>query len=316
MNNLILLDPYIIERDGPVPPVIWDVDERNGIRYEDIKADRYEETIEFLCNNFFGYETLCRSVGLLNDADALRDMCNLFRFLLREECSIAMIDLESDRIVGVAIMKIMWKSDYSWPFWRLLAPLTTPSSTTHQKNSEGEEAAAAAATEATPNAAETPSAPTTLSGCTKIVGFQCEFMKYSQHLHTKLDTSFAVHAYAVALARHMKGRLLKEQLLLNAYKVARSVGVKSFTWMCTSRNDQERALRVGMRKIDQKNYGTYTDAQERKIFTNLDPGEHYASLFGLPVEDRAATSLGDYLFPEYELLDENGRVIAHATTKS
>lgn len=280
MNNLILLDPDIIERVDPVPPVIWD--DRYGLRYEDIKADRYEETIDFLCNNYFGYETLSRSVGLSNDPVELRDMCNLFRFLLREECSIAMIDSETERIVGVAIMKIMWKSDFSWPFWKLLGRISID------------------------NVTEKP-----IAGCTKIVGFQCEFMKYSTQLHVMLDTTFAVHAFAVSLARHMKGRLLKEQLLLNAYKVARSVGATCFTWMCTSRNDQERALRVGLKKIDQKNFGTYTDALEQKIFTNLDPGEHYASLFGLPVGERAATSLGDYLFPEYEQLDENGIIVVN-----
>lgn len=112
MNNLILLDPYIIERDGPVPPVIWDVD--RGLSYEDIKADRYEETITFMRQHFFNFHTLCRSAGLRKDDKAADEMCQLMRFLLAEECSIAAIDVETKAIVGVVIMKIMWEEDLSW----------------------------------------------------------------------------------------------------------------------------------------------------------------------------------------------------------
>lgn len=112
MNNLILLDPYIIERDGPVPPVIWDVE--RGLSYEDIKADRYDETIEFLRQNMFNHHTLCRAVKLSRDTASAEEMCKLFRFLLAEECSIAAIDVETNNIIAVAIMKIMWKEDFSW----------------------------------------------------------------------------------------------------------------------------------------------------------------------------------------------------------
>lgn len=77
-----------------------------------------------------------------------------------------------------------------------------------------------------------------------IMGFQCEFMKYSTGLQA-LKTDLTVHYFMVAVARSAKGRLLKEDILLNAFKIARSVGVDSVTYICTSRNDQERARRVG-----------------------------------------------------------------------
>lgn len=273
MNNLILLDPYIIERDGPVPPVVWDVDAARNVRYEDIKADRYDECIEFLRANHLGSETLCRAVRLVDDGASADEMCTMWRFLLADECSVAMIDQTSDRIVAVAIMKIMWRSDHSWSFWRLMAPLRPD------------------------------------SGCAKIVGFQCEFMKYSLRLRELLPTEQTLHLFAVAVARDRKGRRLKEQMLLQAYKVARSVGVQSMLWICTSRNDRERALRVGLELIDEKGYGTYTDDGGRAVFQRLDVGEFYAGLFGVGVSKRAATSLGDYLFPEYPWVDENGKVV-------
>lgn len=112
MNNLILLDPYIIERDGPVPPVIWDVD--RGLSYEDIKADRYEETIEFMRRHYFNRQTLFRAAGLGKNKEAADEMCQLMRFLLAEECTIAAIDVATNEIVGVVIMKIMWDEDFSW----------------------------------------------------------------------------------------------------------------------------------------------------------------------------------------------------------
>lgn len=211
MNNLILLDPYIIERDGPVPPVVWDVD--RGLSYEDIKADRYDETIEFMRRNFFHHQTLCRSVGLAKNPAAADDMCRLMRFLLAEECTIAAIDLETNAIVGVVLMKIMWDEDFSWTFVRLLAYAKVTS------NSE----------------------------TSKIVNFFCELMKYSTELHTILDTSITVHLFAAVVARDWKGQLLKERLLLNAYKVARSIGATAMTWICTSNNDKERARRVGLK---------------------------------------------------------------------
>lgn len=112
MNNLMLLDPNIIERDGPVPPVIWNI--QDGVRYEDIKADRYEETVEFLIANYFPYETLSRAEGISTNPAALAAMCDKVRFLLKDECSMAAIDEVTERILGVAILKIMRKDDHSW----------------------------------------------------------------------------------------------------------------------------------------------------------------------------------------------------------
>lgn len=264
MNNILLLDPYIIEREGPVPPVVWNIDIARRLRYEDIKEDRYEEAIDFLISDHFPYETLSRCVRLPSDADSLGEMVALMRFLLRDECSMAAIDERTDRICGVAIMKIMQRADWSWPFWRLLGP-----------RRDG-------------------------SGCESIVGFQCEFMKYSKRLHQQLDTECTVHLFAVANARERKGDLLKEQLLLQTYRLARSVGATACTWIATSRNDQERALRVGMRYIDQMNYGHHRDDKGRVVFERLDAGEHHAGMYGWQcAKGKVAMSLGDYLFPEY-----------------
>lgn len=85
------------------------------------------------------------------------------------------------------------------------------------------------------------------SGTSKIIDFYHDLVKYSPELHTILDTRVTVHVFAVAHGRDRKGRLMKEHLLLNAYKVARSVGATAFTWIATSNNDKERARRIGLK---------------------------------------------------------------------
>lgn len=113
--NLILLDPYIIERTEPLPPIIWNIE--NDITYQDLNDDWYEPVIEFLIQNYFPYETLCRSVKLSKNQQAIDEMCNKIRFLMKENCSMIAIDSSShnqNKIVGVVIMKIMREDDYSW----------------------------------------------------------------------------------------------------------------------------------------------------------------------------------------------------------
>lgn len=85
------------------------------------------------------------------------------------------------------------------------------------------------------------------SGTAKIIDFYHDLVKYSQELHTMLDTRITVHVFEVAILRDMKGQLMKERMLLNAYKVARSIGATAMTWICTSNNDKERARRVGLK---------------------------------------------------------------------
>lgn len=87
------------------------------------------------------------------------------------------------------------------------------------------------------------------SATAKIIDFYHELAKYSPELHTMLDTRVTLHIFAVAIPREMKGQLMKERLLLNAYKVARSVGATAMTWICTSNNDKERARRVGLKVL-------------------------------------------------------------------
>lgn len=111
--NLILLDPYIIERTEPLPPITWNIE--NDIIYQDLNENWYELVIEFLIQNYFPYETLCRSVKLSKNQQAIDEMCNKIRFLMKENCSMIAIDKNNNtKILGVVIMKIMRKDDYSW----------------------------------------------------------------------------------------------------------------------------------------------------------------------------------------------------------
>lgn len=56
-----------------------------------------------------------------------------------------------------------------------------------------------------------------------------------------------LHIPIVSIARNMKGKLFKEDIILQAAKIARSVGAKSISYVATSNNDVERARRVGFK---------------------------------------------------------------------
>lgn len=57
----------------------------------------------------------------------------------------------------------------------------------------------------------------------------------------------SLHISIAAIDRNMKGRLFKEEMILQAAKIARSVGAKSISYVATSNNDVERARRVGFK---------------------------------------------------------------------
>lgn len=57
----------------------------------------------------------------------------------------------------------------------------------------------------------------------------------------------SLHISICSIARNMKGKLFKEDIILQAAKTARSIGAKSISYIATSNNDIERARRVGFK---------------------------------------------------------------------
>lgn len=112
MINLILLDPTIVIRNTPIAPVIWY--EQNGISFEDLKYDRFDEAIQFLKENYIPFDTLCRSINLINNTEWLDEFCEAIRFLLRNDCSIIAIEKNTNKIVGLVVMTIMRQEHRSW----------------------------------------------------------------------------------------------------------------------------------------------------------------------------------------------------------
>lgn len=62
----------------------------------------------------------------------------------------------------------------------------------------------------------------------------------------------SLHVSIAAIDRNMKGRLFKEEMILQAAKIARSVGAKSISYVATSNNDVERARRVGFKVSERR----------------------------------------------------------------
>ncbi len=235
MINLILLDPTIVIRTTPIPPVIWY--EQDGIIFQDLKYDRFDEAIEFLKENYIPFDTLCRSIDLINQPDWLEEFCEAIRYLLKNDCSIIAIEKATNKIVGIVVMTIMRQEHRSWSgsraicykyylrrrpnylpikfrlFWNFLV-----------------------------NRSEI---------TRKIFGFQCTVILEHYYRNPNDIVDVSLHISIASIARSMKGKLFKEDIILQAAKIARSVGANSISYIATSNNDIERARRVGF-KVSRK----------------------------------------------------------------
>lgn len=164
-------------------------------------------------------------MNLINKPDDLDEFLNKVSEIIKDKCSIIAVDEDSNKIIGVVIMKIMSDNDFSWfdtkikkikflikkivwfrPFWKFL-----------EKRSKSVE---------------------------KIYDFEYEFIKYSK-IKEFYNFEKSLHLFAVAIDRNMKSKLFKETLIMEAYKIGRSLGVPLITFIASSRNDQERIRRIG-----------------------------------------------------------------------
>lgn len=104
------------------------------------------------------------------------------------------------------------------------------------------------------------------------------------------DTSCTMHLYVVAIHENKKFKWFKEDLILQAYKVTRSMNIPTMSIICESINDQERVKRVGMQCVGSLTYHdcVISSGQENlKIFENLSKGQHSATINLLKVGPKA-----------------------------
>ena len=59
-------------------------------------------------------DALCKALNVKDDEEAVEDMCKLALNFLKAHYSICAIDEETDEIIGFALMKPMYQSNYSW----------------------------------------------------------------------------------------------------------------------------------------------------------------------------------------------------------
>lgn len=230
MINLILLDPTIVIRNTPIAPVIWY--EKNGIIFQDLKYDRFDEAVQFLIENYIPFDTLCRSMDLKNNSDGTDEICEGIRYLLKNDCSIIAVEKSSNKIVGIVVMTIMRHENRSWlqkTIFNLLSYSNSFLSTSIRlfwnflvNRSEVTR---------------------------KVFGFQCNVMLDYLYRNKTAIADVSLHVAIASIARNMKGKLFKEQIILQAAKTARSVGANSISYIATSNNDVERARRVGFKVL-------------------------------------------------------------------
>lgn len=234
MINLILLDPTIVIRNTPIAPVIWY--EQNGIIFQDLKYDRFDEAVQFLIENYIPYDTICRSMDLENNSDGIEEISEGIRYLLRNDCSIIAVERSSNQIVGVVVMMIMRHEHRSWLEQRLLHPTVELLTRIFRPSIRLFWNFLVNQSEVT----------------RKVFGFQCNIMLDYLHGNRTAIVDVSLHISIASIARNMKGKLFKEEIILQAAKIARSVGATSISYIATSNNDTERARRVGF-KVSQNN---------------------------------------------------------------
>ena len=79
----------------------------DGLQYVLIREDRYEDVLNLYQDHFFPDEPLAQSIGLLMD-DELR---GLMRSAIQEHVSIALVSVETGKVVGGRVIKLETRND-------------------------------------------------------------------------------------------------------------------------------------------------------------------------------------------------------------
>ncbi|CAD7087441.1 unnamed protein product [Hermetia illucens] len=127
---------------------------------------------------------------------------------MKDETSLLAIDDDTQEIVGVLVGKPMIRENWSWNFFRMLLPTNYVS---------------------------------------QIIGnFERDMVMAHVPNAEHRDPPSSYHVFAICLSPAYKGRNQKPRFLIDAYKVARSLGLPKLSFIGKSLNDQIRASRIGM----------------------------------------------------------------------
>ncbi|CAH2058104.1 unnamed protein product, partial [Iphiclides podalirius] len=82
----------------------------NGIRFEDLQDNRYDEATQLLEEHYVMEEVTYRSLNIIQDKEGTEEFLNNARIWMKDKMSIAAVNEETEELAGILIMRIQEKS--------------------------------------------------------------------------------------------------------------------------------------------------------------------------------------------------------------
>ncbi|XP_023937309.2 uncharacterized protein LOC112045381 [Bicyclus anynana] len=90
-----------------------------GVRFEDLQDRRYEDAVRLLKKHYLPEEITYRSVKIADNTEGVDEFTHNVRIWMKDKMSIAAVKEDTEKLVGVLIMRIQEKSAFSRTFSRV-----------------------------------------------------------------------------------------------------------------------------------------------------------------------------------------------------
>lgn len=104
--------------DNEFDPIIWD--ERGDIRLQDLPITRIQDSLDLLKRFSIISNPLWINLGIDKDEVVIEEYCARLLHILKDCCSIAAISIETGKLLGLALCKIMSIDEYDWTLWKIM----------------------------------------------------------------------------------------------------------------------------------------------------------------------------------------------------
>ncbi|CAG9856324.1 unnamed protein product [Phyllotreta striolata] len=98
-------------------PIVWG-EPMPGVKIIDLQEQRYKEAFQFICDVVVPEDVVLKSTRLLDDPESLEAFEEKVIFIMRDRTSMIAVN-EENEIVGILVMKVVRKFDFSKTFSQL-----------------------------------------------------------------------------------------------------------------------------------------------------------------------------------------------------
>uniref|UniRef100_A0A336LHC3 CSON013660 protein n=1 Tax=Culicoides sonorensis TaxID=179676 RepID=A0A336LHC3_CULSO len=104
--------------DNEFDPIIWD--ERGNTRLQDLPVTMIQDSLDLLKKFSIKKNPLWINLGIDNDDAVIEEYCTRLLHILKDCCSIAAISIDTGKLLGLALCKIMSIDEYDWTLWKIM----------------------------------------------------------------------------------------------------------------------------------------------------------------------------------------------------